>query len=232
MPTEVELKAAQEAEAAAQAAAAAAQAANPPAPLESDDPKVLKAEVERLRKIATANGKEAAANRVKLRAVEEERQKAEQDRLASEGKFKELAESRAKEIEGLKQELEPLRSTAATYQQRETEERQRREAQVAADFAALPEDVRADLPDDADLRMKEFAVKQHQKASGQKPRPPTTTPTAPRPASTDSKPPYTADQISAFNQIVANTRLPAAKRDEARAALKKAAAWKAEHPGQ
>jgi len=228
-----EQKAAQEAEAKAQAAAAAAQAGKDDTapPVETDDPKALKAEVERLRKIATANGKEAAANRVKLRAVEEQRQKAEQERLASEGKFKELAEARAKEIEAMKQELEPLRSTAATYQQREAEEQQKREAQVAADFAALPEDLRSEIPADADLRTKEVVIRTFQKAAGQKPRPPTTPPTAPVVAALQGSAPVTDDQIARAHQIRGNPRSSKEDRKEAEETLAKHRAWKAAHPG-
>lgn len=224
--TPEEQKAAQEAEAAAQAAAAAEaakQAEPPPIP---EDPKALRAELERARK-------EAAKYRVQARDAAEAKRKADDAALAEKGQFRELAEARAKEIEALKSELEPLRSTAATYQQQEAEERQKREAQVAVDFAALPEDIRSEIPDDADLRTKEIAVKTYQKASGQKPRPPSTPVTAPRPAATVSgEPPITPEQERVYSQIVGNAMLPREKREKAQAALNDLNAWRKQHPGR
>lgn len=147
----------------------------PKPPANTDDPKALRAELERARK-------EAAKYRTQAREAAEEKRKATESALAEQGKHKELAEARAKALEEKEKELAELRTFKSERDQREAEERQKREAQVAADFVALPEDVRADVPDD-DLRAKEIAVRTYQRAQGKAPsKPPATAAVAPAPA--------------------------------------------------
>ena len=176
--TDEEKKAAQEAEAQAQAAAAAAEAekakgGTPAPPIE--DPAVLKAELERARK-------EAAKYRTQARQAAEEKKKAEEAILAEKGQHKELAEQRAKELEALKLELEPLREFRSAAERAQQEQLAQRAAQVDADFASLPDAVRQHIPADADLRTKEIAVLTYRAGSGAKVVTPPA-PTAPRPAS-------------------------------------------------
>lgn len=190
MPTPEEVKAAQEAEAQAQAAAAAAEAekskqngTHQPA---LEDPTALKAELERARK-------EAAKYRTQARQAAEEKKKAEEAVLAEKGQHKELAEQRAKELEAQRLELEPLREFKAAADRAQQEQLAQRASQVDADFAALPEAVRQDIPADADLRTKEITIKAYRVGTGAKVIT-TPTPTAPRPASgTTSAPPEPTD---------------------------------------
>jgi fused signal recognition particle receptor len=217
MPTPEELKAAQEAEAAAQAAAAAAQAEEeePEKPVPADDPKILRAELKKVRD-------EAAAARVKLRELAEKERKAAEEKALTEGKFREVAEQREKRAKELEAELEQSRAKLTAFEQREAEETARRAAQVDAEFAQLPESYRARVPAEADLRTKEVYLAAYREAKGLAPKPPTIPTAAPRPAAPgDLKAPYTPEQLRVFNQIAGNPRAPQAKRDEALAALAK-----------
>lgn len=228
MPTPEEL-AAQEAEKAAQAAAEEeARRATEHADDDSglpDDPKVLKEVIQKTRREAAARRTQATEMKAKLDAMEAERRKAEESALAEQGKFKELAESRAKDLEARVKELEEARAKLQTYEQREADEQKKKSAQVDAEFAALPEEIRNEFPG-ADQRTKEVAIRMYQKATGQKPRPPSTHPTAPRPATTTVEPPITPEQERVFSQIVGNVTLPREKRDAARAKLTELAAWR------
>lgn len=152
--------------------AATSTATTPPAG-GAEDP--AQSEIAKLRK-------EAASYRRKLRETEEANRKREQDALAEQGKFKELAEQRQKELEAKEKELEPLRAFRSQHEEREAEERARREAQVAQDFGTLPEAVRADVPADAPAAVKEAVIKAYRVAAG---RPPTSTAAAPRTAATE-----------------------------------------------
>jgi hypothetical protein len=169
-----EEQAAQEAEAQAQAAAAAAEQAKAKTTT-TDDPAALKAELERARK-------EAAKYRTQARVAAEEKKKAEEAVLAEKGQHKELAEQRAKELEALKLELEPLREFKTAADRAQQEQLAQRASQVDADFASLPDAVRQHIPADADLRTKEIAVLTYRAGTGAKVVTPPT-PTAPRPAS-------------------------------------------------
>lgn len=154
--------------------------ADPPPAAGGTPPSAVEAELRRARA-------EAAKYRVQAREAAEAKRKAEESALAEKGQFKELAEARGKE-------LDELRQKNAKYEAREAEEQQRREAETQVAFDALPEEVRADVPADADARTKELAVRMYQRASGKAPppRPPATAPTAPAappPANAGQKPP-------------------------------------------
>jgi hypothetical protein len=214
MPTPEETKAAQEAEAAAQAAAAAAKAEEEAKKkvATSDDPVVLRAELERARK-------EAAANRVKVRELSEAKRKAEEAALAEQGKHKELAEARGKELDATKAELEQHRKDKEAREAAETAARAQREAQVAAEFAQLPDVVRAALPADASVEQKQVALSTYRVAAGAKA--PLTAPVAPRPAGGGSvEEPTSDDFVRAYHPST-----PQADRDRLR---KKIADWKAQ----
>lgn len=185
MPTPEEI-AAQEAEKSA-AQAAAEEAARRAAEQSGedsglpDDPKVLKQVIAQTRKEAASRRTQANEMKARLDAMEAEKRKAEETALAEQGKFKELAEQRQKDLEARQAELEQARAKLATFEAREANETKRRAAQVDADFAALPEEIRAEFPD-ADQRTKEVAIKLYQKASGKLPtKPPTLPSTAPQP---------------------------------------------------
>lgn len=217
-----EAQAAQAAAAATAAAAAAEAAKKQEGTTHTDDPKVLRAELERARK-------EAAKYRTDARTAAEEKRKAEEAALADQGKHKELAETRAKALEEKEKELSDLRAFRAEREQRDAEERQRREAQVAADFATLPAEIQADVPAD-DIRAKEIAVRTYQRTKGTAaPARPTTAAGAP-PA-----PPQAAGQKPAFpkaelERLAYLGKKPAPDRAAAEA---KVAAWKQwikEHP--
>jgi hypothetical protein len=92
---------------------------------------------------------------------------------------------------------------------------------VAQDFAALPEDVRARVPVDADPRTKEIAVSMYGAGKGvAPPKPPTTPATAPRPAPTQPQAGLLSDEERSKNlQIKANPRLPREEKRKAEAAL-------------
>lgn len=187
----------------------------PPAPSvkSASREQLLEAELKRARA-------EAASYRQKARTEAEAKKKAEEEALAQNGKFKELAESREKRATELEAELEQSRARLAEYEQREAGERQKREAQVAADFAALPDDVRSEVPEDADLRTKEIAIRLHQRTAGAaKPRPPQFTPTAPRPAGFAPSGTLTADEEAQCAQTIGNPRASAKDKAEARAKL-------------
>lgn len=224
--TPEEQKAAQEAEAAAQAAAAtqttvtvetkAATGSSIP-----DDPKALKVELERTRK-------EAASYRVKAREAAEAQRKAQEAALAEQGKHKELAETRGKALDEKEKELAELRTFKAEREQRETEERTKREAQVAADFAALPEDVRADVPDDP--RAREVAVRTFQRATGKAP-----PPKAPATASVAPAPPKPAGGVKPPRPTEVEQQKYASTRDqklkaELGAKIRAWTAWIQDHP--
>jgi hypothetical protein len=223
--TPEEQKAAQEAEAAAQAAAAAAaqEPKTDPPPATTDDPKILRAELERARK-------EAAQYRTKARDAAEKERKAAEEKALAEGKFKEVAEAREKRAKELEAELEQSRARLSTYEQQEADARAKREAQVASEFAALPEEIRSGIPDD-DLRAKEIAVSTFRVAKGAKPPPPINQPTAPRPAAPDGRPPVTVDDLARAHQIRGNPRSSKEDRKAAEETIAKHRAWKAEHPG-
>lgn len=80
---------------------------------------------------------EAAANRVKAKEEEAARIKREQEALAEQGKWKELAESRAKEVERLQAVQDELDSTKAII-----------EASNKARIERIPEDMRSLVPVD------------------------------------------------------------------------------------
>jgi hypothetical protein len=208
-----EEQAAQEAEAQAQAAQAAADAEKAKA-RPARDPAVLEAELERARK-------EAAKYRTQAREAAEKEKKAEEARLAEKGQFKELAEQRTKELEAMKQELEPLREFKSAADRAQQEQLALRASQVDADFASLPEAVRQHIPADADLRTKEIAVLTYRAGTGAKVVTPPT-PTAPRPASgpTNEPPRPTDDEVMALGD-------PRTSPKEKAEISKKVAAWNA-----
>jgi hypothetical protein len=239
--TPEELKAAQEAEAAAQAAAA--EAARKAAEAEgeegtgeegTEDPKVLKQVLSAVRREAASRRVKQAELVEKVKALEDEKRKAQEAALTEQGQFKELAEKRGQELEATRQELEQLRTKTATFEAREAEEQKKREAQVAAEYALLPEEIRADIPQDADVRTKEVAVRTYQRASGKAPpRPPSTPVTAPRaPGSTGVEPPVSEKDERMYAQIVGNTSLSREKRENAQAKLRDLSTWREQHPGR
>jgi hypothetical protein len=214
MTTDEQAKAAQEAEAKAQAAAAAAATSG------TEDLASVKAQLEKERAERRAANAEAQKFRKLVREQEELKKKAEEEALAKSGQFKELAESREKRAKELETELEQSRAKLAEFESRDGEERQRREAQVAAEFDALPEDVRADIPADADLRMKEIAVRTYQKATASaKPKPPTTTVTTPRPGGSTPAGLLSPDDEARCAQTLGNPRASAKETAEARSKL-------------
>lgn len=220
--TPEEQKAAQEAEAEAQAAAAAAEAEKQKAG--TDDPASLKALLEKERAERRAANAEAQKFRKLVREQEELKKKAEEEALAQSGKFKELAESREQRAKELEAELEQSRVKLATYEQREQEEQARRTSQVEADFAALPEDARAEIPADADLRTKEIAIRMYQRAKGAAPvkpppKPPPAAPTAPRPGGTPPAGLLSPTEEARFAQTIGNPRATPQQKAEARAKL-------------
>jgi hypothetical protein len=211
-------KAALEAEAEAQAAAAAARNG-------TEDVSSLKAQLEKERAERRAANAEAAKFRKLVRETEETKKKAEEEALAASGKFKELAESREKRAKELEAELEQSRAKLSTFEQREAEEQARREAQVATDFAALPEDVRADIPEDADLRTKEIAIRTYQRAKGATPAPkpaPRTPPPATAPRPPDTKPAGALDpkEEARLAQLIGNPRTPPKEKADAMAKIR------------
>lgn len=179
MPTPEEVKAAQEAEK-KQAEAQAAAAAKAKEGSSTDDVAGLKAQLEKEKAERQAANAEAQKHRKRLREIEEQNKKAEEQALVEAGKHKELAEARGKEIEATRQELEQLRSEKAKREAEDAAARAAREAQVATEFAQLPDHVRAGIPADADARSKEIAVNTFRAMSGQKV--PTPAPTAPSPS--------------------------------------------------
>lgn len=80
---------------------------------------------------------EAAERRVQLKKQEEEQRRREQERLAEQGKFKELAESRAAELEKIKPYMERAESLESMIR----ESNKKRVEQV-------PESMRALIPSD------------------------------------------------------------------------------------
>ncbi len=219
-----ETKAAQEAEAAAQAAAAA-QATEPG----KEDVASIKAQLEKERAERRAANAEAQKFRKLVREQEELKKKAEEEALAQSGKFKELADAREKRAKELETELEQSRAKVTAYEQREQEEQARRATQVDADFAALPEDIRAEIPADTDLRTKEIAIRTYQKAAGKavtppsapvkKPAPALPTPTVPRPAGAPASGLLTPAEEAKLAQTVGNPRSTPQQKAEARAKL-------------
>lgn len=185
-----EEKAAQAAEAEAQAALAAAAEAEAAAAA-SADPAVLKAKLAK-----SVAAEKSLRERLKTaedekKKLEDERKQAEDARLAEQGKFKELADQRQKALEAQQSELEQLRALKAQKDATEAAARQAREAQVAAEFDALPEAVKSEIPADADPRTKQAAITAYRAALGTKAPPPAAT--APRPATAKDEPPPVTD---------------------------------------
>jgi hypothetical protein len=228
MPTPEETKAAQEAEAAAQAAAAAQEQKpeKPPTQQTQSREQVLEAELKRARA-------EAAQYRTKARSEAEAKKKAEEEALAKSGQFKELAEQREKRAKELETELETSRAKLSTYEQREAEEQAKREAQVAADFDALPDDIRADIPADADLRTKQIAISTYRKAKGTAapaaaaPRPPSIPSTAPKPAALTPPAEVSRDDVAKAARVLGNPKSAPAERKAAQVVIDQARAKRA-----
>lgn len=172
-----------------------------------------------------SRGQEAQSLRKRIRELEAEKKAGEEKALAEKGQFKELAETRARDLEQTRQELEQARGKLSSFEQREAEEQQKRAAQVEADFAALPEAVRAHVPADADLRLKELTINTARAMSGTKPQHPPPPATAPRPASGPAQePPRVTD---AEMQEFGNPNTPQPRKAEIGAKLAARRDWDA-----
>jgi len=165
----------------------------PPAPV-AETVEQLKARLDREQKDRQEANREAQNLRKRLHDIEEKQKQDAAALLAEQGKFKELYEKQTSDRAAELKELTELRTLKKEIDDEVAADRKAREDKLAADLAALPEDVRKLVPSDVALESKELflAGLRAQNPGAPAPRPPTT------PAPPGGKRTFTVAEIEAM----------------------------------